>query len=66
VRLARQAGQITAGVPGLIARHCSYLLAGALMEAGELAAAQALCAADLARAREAGDLWNQGPCCQRW
>ena len=41
-RLARQAGQITAGIPGLIARWCSYVLAGALFEVGELAAARTL------------------------
>ena len=59
VRLARQACQITAGIPGLIARWCSYLLVGPLFEAGELAAAQALCTAALARARDVGDQWNQ-------
>jgi DNA-binding CsgD family transcriptional regulator/tetratricopeptide (TPR) repeat protein len=58
-RLARQAGQIAAGIPGLIARWCSYVLAGALFEVGELAAARTLCAAALALARDAGDLWNQ-------
>jgi predicted ATPase/DNA-binding CsgD family transcriptional regulator/tetratricopeptide (TPR) repeat protein len=59
MRLAREAGQITAGIPGLLARHCSYLLAGALTEAGDLEAAEAVCAATLARSRDAGDLWNQ-------
>jgi tetratricopeptide (TPR) repeat protein len=44
-RLARQAWQITAGIPGLIAQWCSYLLAGALFEAGDLAAAETVCAA---------------------
>ena len=56
VRLARQAGQITAGVPGSIARWCSYVLTYALIEAGDLAAAETVCAAALARARDAGDL----------
>jgi len=59
VRLARQAEQITAGVPGPVARLRSYHLTYLLIEAGDLAAAQAVCAAALARARDAGDLWNQ-------
>jgi predicted ATPase/DNA-binding CsgD family transcriptional regulator len=59
VRLARQAGQITAEVPGLIARWSSYILACVLTEAKELGAARTVCAAALARARDAGDLWNQ-------
>ena len=66
VRLARQAGQITAGVPGSIARWCSYILAYALIEAGDLAAAEPVCAAALARARDVGDLWNQASCCPGW
>ena len=40
VQLARQAEQITAGIPGRIAR-VSYVLTGALTEAGDLAAAEA-------------------------
>ena len=60
VRLARQAGQITAAVPGGSARVCSYLLAEALTEAGDLAAAEQVCAAALAQARDAGDLLNLG------
>jgi non-specific serine/threonine protein kinase len=59
VRLAGQAGQITAGIPGSIARWCSYVLAGALMEAGDLAAAEAACAVALAQARDVGDVQNQ-------
>ena len=59
VRLARQAEQITAGVPGSIARVCSYVLTGVLIEAGDLAAAERVCAAGLARSRDAGDLQNQ-------
>jgi hypothetical protein len=57
VRLIRQAGQITAGVPGLVARWCRYALTYLLIEAGDLAAAETECAVD--RARDAGDLWNQ-------
>jgi DNA-binding CsgD family transcriptional regulator len=56
VRLARQAGQITAGVPGQIARWCGYVLADALIEAGDLAAAETVCAVALTRCRDAGDL----------
>jgi non-specific serine/threonine protein kinase len=59
VRLARQAGQVTAGIPGGLARGCSHLLAIVLADAGELAEAGRVGAAGLARARDAGDLWNQ-------
>ena len=59
VRLARQAGQITAGIPGGLARTCSYVLTVALAGAGDLAEAARAGAAALARARDAGDLWNQ-------
>ncbi|MBV9208349.1 MAG: hypothetical protein JO037_23760 [Actinobacteria bacterium] len=58
-RLARQAGQITAGVPGSIARWCSYILTYALIDAGDLAAAETACAAALARAWDTGDLQHQ-------
>ena len=59
VQLARQAEQITAGVPGHTVRWCSYVLAGALIKAGDLTAADEVCAAGLARARDAGDVQNQ-------
>ena len=59
VRLARQAGQITDGIPGSVARWTSYVLTVVLIEAGDLAAAEPVCAAALARSRDAGDLWNQ-------
>ena len=59
VQLARQAGQIP-GIPGTAARVCGYLLAGALADAGDLAAAEQACATTLAGARDAGDLYNQG------
>src|SRR6185437_9723136 len=59
VRLARQAGQITTGIPGGLARRCSYVLASVLADAGNLAEAARVGAAGLARARDAGDLWNQ-------
>jgi predicted ATPase/DNA-binding CsgD family transcriptional regulator len=59
VRLARQAGQITAGIPGPLARMYSWVLTSALTDAGDLAEAERVGAAGLARARDAGDLWNQ-------
>jgi DNA-binding CsgD family transcriptional regulator len=59
VRLARQAGQITAGIPGGLARLCSYVLTIVLADAGDLAEAARASAAGLARARDAGDLSNQ-------
>jgi DNA-binding CsgD family transcriptional regulator len=58
VRLARRAGQVTAGIPGRIGRLCTIGLAGALIEAGDLAAAEGLCAAALASFRDAGHLEN--------
>jgi predicted ATPase/DNA-binding CsgD family transcriptional regulator/DNA-binding XRE family transcriptional regulator len=59
VRLARQAGQITAGIPVSLARTCSRVLTIVLAGAGELAEAERIGAEALARARDAGDLWNQ-------
>jgi predicted ATPase/DNA-binding CsgD family transcriptional regulator/DNA-binding XRE family transcriptional regulator len=58
VRLARQAGQIPAGIPGSMARLCSTYLIFALIDAGDLASAEDVCAAALAQSREAGDVWN--------
>ena len=59
VQLARQAAQITVGVPGVCVRWCSYVLTGALIPAGDLAGADVVCAAGLARSRDAGDVFNQ-------
>ncbi len=59
VQFARQAAQITAGVPGRIARSSSYMLTTALISAGDMAAAEEVCAAGLARARDAGDVFSQ-------
>jgi predicted ATPase len=59
VRLARQAAQITSGVPGVFVRWCSPILTGALIVIGDLAGADKACAAGLARSREAGDVVNQ-------
>jgi predicted ATPase/DNA-binding CsgD family transcriptional regulator len=54
VRAARQAAQITVGVPGVFVRWTRYVLTGALIAAGDLAAADEVCAAALVPAREAG------------
>jgi DNA-binding CsgD family transcriptional regulator len=59
VQLARQAGQIP-DIPGTAARMCGCLMAEALAEAGDLAAAERACAATLARARDAGDMYRLG------
>jgi predicted ATPase/DNA-binding CsgD family transcriptional regulator len=59
VQLARQAAQITAGVRGRSVRWCSYVLTGALIAAGDLAAADHACAEGLARSREADDLFSR-------
>ena len=56
LRLARQAGQITADIPGPIARACSVDLTDVLTLTGELAAAEGICTAGLAQCRDAGDL----------
>jgi predicted ATPase/DNA-binding CsgD family transcriptional regulator len=57
-RLAGQAGQIPAEVPGAIARSGSNILTMALTETGDLAAAERTCRAGLARSREVADQWS--------
>jgi predicted ATPase/class 3 adenylate cyclase/DNA-binding CsgD family transcriptional regulator len=57
LELARQAEQITADIPGRMARNWSCLMTGLLAATGDLAAAETTGAAGLARAREADDLW---------
>jgi DNA-binding CsgD family transcriptional regulator/tetratricopeptide (TPR) repeat protein len=59
VRLARQAVQVPADIPGRVARVCRGTLAFALTAAGDLAGAESTCAEALARSRVAGDLRNQ-------
>jgi predicted ATPase/DNA-binding CsgD family transcriptional regulator len=59
VRLAREGTQAAAGAPGAVARWCSYELTAALIDAGDLAAADDVCAAELARSRDVGDVFNQ-------
>jgi predicted ATPase/class 3 adenylate cyclase/DNA-binding CsgD family transcriptional regulator len=56
LQLIRQLEQIHADLPGWLARVGSNILIGALIESGELAAAEQLCTAVLTQARDAGDL----------
>jgi predicted ATPase/DNA-binding CsgD family transcriptional regulator len=56
VRLARQAGQVTAGIPGWVVRLCSLSLTEVLIAAGEMDAAEDMCAAGLVLSRDAGSL----------
>ena len=60
VQLARQAERISAGRHGPEARACGHILTTVLIEVGDLAAAERTCAAALAGARDAGDLWSLG------
>jgi predicted ATPase/DNA-binding CsgD family transcriptional regulator len=60
VQLARQAEQITAGGDGAMVRVCGHLLTTVLIDLGEAAAAERVCVAGLARARDAGDLSSLG------
>ena len=57
VRLARQAEQIM-DIPGRIDRACSANLTSVLIAAGDMAAAESVCAAGLARSRGAGSAMN--------
>jgi non-specific serine/threonine protein kinase len=59
VRLARQADQFPGDVPPSMARACSEALADVLIQAGDFAAAERVCAAALAACMDAGDLLNQ-------
>ena len=56
VRLARQAGKITAGIPGWVVRLRSLSLTDVLIAAGEVDAAEDMCAAGLALSRDTGSL----------
>jgi predicted ATPase/DNA-binding CsgD family transcriptional regulator len=60
VQLAGRAERIMAGADGPAARVCGHILTTVLIEADEPAAAQRVCAAALAGARDAGDLWSLG------
>jgi non-specific serine/threonine protein kinase len=58
VRLAGQAVQLTAEIPGSIARAGSNILTMALTETGDLPGAERVCAEGLAQSRAVGDLWG--------
>ena len=58
VRLARQAQQVPADIPGWIARLCGNVLAEVLIQAGELADAERICVATMSQSRNAGDAWT--------
>jgi non-specific serine/threonine protein kinase len=60
VQLARQAERLSAGLRGSTARVCGHTLTTVLIEVGDMAAAERTCAAGLAGARDAGDLWSLG------
>jgi predicted ATPase/DNA-binding CsgD family transcriptional regulator len=59
-QLARRAERISAGLHGPTARVCGFTLTTVLIELGDVAAAERACAAGLADARDAGDLWSLG------
>jgi predicted ATPase/DNA-binding CsgD family transcriptional regulator len=59
VQFARRAAQITDGVPGWFVRWSGYVLTGTLVMAGDLAAADEVCAPALARSRDVGDVTEQ-------
>ncbi len=59
VQFARQATQITDGVPGWHVRWSNYVLTSTLVMAGDLSTANEICASALARSRDAGDVVNQ-------
>jgi DNA-binding CsgD family transcriptional regulator len=58
VRLGRQADKFPGDIPASMARACSSLLTETLIQAGDFAAAEAVCAGALAASRDAGDLYN--------
>jgi hypothetical protein len=60
VQLARQAEQVQADIAGSVTRMAGYFLTRVLAEAGDLAAAGRVCAAGLARSRDAGDVKTSG------
>jgi DNA-binding CsgD family transcriptional regulator/tetratricopeptide (TPR) repeat protein len=60
VQLASQAEQITAGLQSPMARVCSHLLTTVLIATDDAAAAERVCVAGLAQARDMGDLWSLG------
>ena len=57
VQLIRQQQSI-AGMPGRVMLGGSHVMIGALIDAGDLAAAESVCAAALAKSRDTGDMLN--------
>jgi predicted ATPase/DNA-binding CsgD family transcriptional regulator len=60
VQLAGQAERTSAGLHGPAVRACSHTVTSVLIDVGDVAAAERTCAAGLADARDAGDLWSLG------
>ena len=58
VRLAWQAEQFPGDIPPWTTRQCRMAVTEVLIQAGDFAAAEPVCAAALAASRDAGDLWN--------
>jgi predicted ATPase/DNA-binding CsgD family transcriptional regulator/DNA-binding XRE family transcriptional regulator len=58
VQLARQAGQVPGDIPASVTRACSAVLTEVLIQDGDFAAAERVCADGLAASRDAGDLQN--------
>jgi predicted ATPase/DNA-binding CsgD family transcriptional regulator len=64
--LARQVQQVPGDVAGVLQRGVSHLITMLMAEAGDMAAAEEICAAGLARCRETGDLTTlAGQLCNR-
>jgi DNA-binding CsgD family transcriptional regulator len=60
MQMAGQAEQITVGRHGPVARVCGHILTTVLIAADDPAAAERVCAPQLAATRDAGDLWSLG------
>jgi len=58
VQLAWQAVQVDGDTAGIKRRVCSWTLTQVLIDTGDFAAAERICAAALAEAQEVGDTWN--------
>jgi DNA-binding CsgD family transcriptional regulator len=58
IQLAWQAVQVDGDVAGVLRRVCSWTLTYVLIDTGDFAAAERVCAAALAQAQEVGDAWN--------
>ena len=56
LRLARQADQVPGDIPLSMARLCGMVVTEVLIQVGDFAAAEPVCAAALAASRDAGDL----------